>query len=198
MARETNPFELWTVVPWYRRLAASVKHYTVTLANAEASGDNTIATITIPGSLWQDGWVVGVRIFAVRKNDSGGNRATLLKVNATGASAQQLGSVTWVAGTTERKSGSLLQFFRSGTKIFVPVRWGDDGALSLKAEELIKDTQADGFGGSVTGGGYVELTPIDFTANVVLTVIVNLATTHASYYLRPSYGVACLSPVPVL
>jgi hypothetical protein len=181
---------MWTQVPMAQRLVTAAQPYAVTLANAEVSGDTTVASLVVPASTWQEGEVVLVRLFALRKNDSGATRTTLLKVNATGASAQQLASVGWQASGNERRSGAVIGFVRTGSVIYVPIRWADDGVLAFSAAELIKDTQSDGFGGGVSGGGFVELTPTSFNADITLSVIVNLAVTNAAYYFRPKHGAA--------
>lgn len=164
--------------------------YAVTLADATVSGDTTVASLVVPANTWLDGEAVVVRLFARRKNDSGSTRTTLLKVNATGASAQQLASVSWQASANERLGGAVIGFVRTGSLLYVPIRWADDGALSAVAAELIKDTQSDGFGGGVALGGWVELTPTSFAADITLSIIANLAVTNAQYYLKPKHGTA--------
>lgn len=186
--RGSDPFSVWSVVPRARRVSAGAQQYAVTLANAEVSGDTTVASAVIPAGQWVDGWIVGMRIMALRKNDSGSARTTLLKVGATGAAATQLASVSWDVSATERKGGAVLNFCRSGSLIYVPAAWA---AAEQAAAELIKNTTSDGFGGAST---LVELTPTSFTADITLTVVVNLAVTNAAYYFRPRAGWAWLSP----
>jgi hypothetical protein len=176
--------------------------YSVTLADAAASGDTTVASFTVPGNSWADGEAIVCRLFGLRKNNQGAPQSTLLKVNVTGGSAQTLQTVSWADSATEFKAGGVIVLFRAGNDIWVPKgRSRPIGQDNTNNDTPTVPNPQDVLGGSTASLDQMlfmddvsVLTPTNFTSDILVSILVNLAVTHAAYYFKPKHAAAYKTP----
>ena len=153
--------------------------YVVTTAEAVASGDTVIAQFTVPGGTWRNGEKIIILGTTLNKNNSGAARSTLIKLKVGDGALDTVSTANWSDSATEIFTGGVFSLRRIGSKVTVSI-----GMPDAPSSEL---WQGPGGWNNHFGSGtnYHDVSPTTFANDMVIQVVVNLATTHATYYSKP-------------
>lgn len=165
--------------------------YTPTLTNATASGDTTICSFVVPGGTWADGEMITCRIAALVKNNSGVAQSTAIKVNATGGSAVTILTPSLSDSASEFARGTSIECMRVGANIAVILNPGWNADSTTTGATWVQPSSLLGAAGSSI---YSSITPTNFTSDVTVSIIINLAATYATYYVKPQSAM-CMKSV---